>query len=141
MLCSDLKFFVGIKGPLNSMSLLSAVGGNDVLASVLAPKRHFVISEATVASFQKDTSIDSSSDLAGLEEQSRKSVSKTVGNLFLTIFVKKLTLRPDPVSSNATFENIFQPVLPWLMYNMRPEDFFKVVKVRNVAHTTCHAAS
>lgn len=67
MLCSHLKCLVAIKGLLECMPLLSAVGENEALVSVLAPEGDFVVSEATVASFLKDASSNSSADLAGLK--------------------------------------------------------------------------
>lgn len=87
-LCYHLKCSVGIKYTLNSMSSLSVVCLNGVLVSVLAPGRHFLVLEDTVVFLSENTSVDSSTDLGGFEEYSRKRVLETMGNLLLTTIVK-----------------------------------------------------
>lgn len=123
------------------MELLTAVGQNNVVANLLAPEGHFVVTEASVVTFLEDASIDSASDLAALDEDERKEVLKTVGMLFLVAQIKISVLRADRDSLNAASVNVLPPVLPWQLYGLRPRDFFAVVKLQRERYNACFGAA
>lgn len=69
-------------------------------------------------------------DLVNLSDKDWQEVCNTLGKLFLTTYVKILTMRAERGSSNTRLAHSLPPIFPYQFASLRPGEFFDIVKQR-----------